>query len=157
MSKSLSLLVHKLLFKNGKTIAVAESCTGGALCERLTAYPGSSSYFLLGVVTYSNSSKTRVLGVSKKVIIKKGAVSKETALLMAGSVRKLSDADIGMAITGIAGPTGAVPGKPVGTVFIALVHDKKTRCKRFNFKGNRNSIRQQAVSKALLMVKNLLI
>ncbi|MDD2679987.1 MAG: CinA family protein [Candidatus Omnitrophica bacterium] len=143
---------HKRLLKSGQTVATAESCTAGLLSSLLTLLPGSSRYFILGITTYSNKVKGSVLKVPAALIRKKGAVSKETALLMAQKVRKLAKADLGISITGIAGPDGGTPRKPVGTVFIALSSKNKSSCKKFVFKGNRNSIRKQAAIKALQLL-----
>ncbi|MFA4989601.1 MAG: CinA family protein [Candidatus Omnitrophota bacterium] len=147
---------HLRLLKSRKTIATAESCTAGLLSALLTQLPDSAQYFILGITTYSNRSKKNILKIPASIIRKKGAVSQETALLMAQNVRKLAQADLGISITGIAGPTGATSRKPVGTVFIALSAKNKTICKKFIFKGNRSSVRKQASLKALLLLKNIL-
>jgi PncC family amidohydrolase len=147
---------HLRLLKSGKTVATAESCTAGMLSSLLTQLPNSSRYFILGITTYSNQAKQAILKIPPSVICKNGAVSKETALLMAQRVRKLAQADFGISITGIAGPTGGTPQKPVGTVFIALSSKNKSICKKFIFKGNRNSIREQASRKALQLLENIL-
>ncbi len=144
--------IHKRLLKINKTIATAESCTSGLLSSLLTQLPGSSAYFILGVATYSNQAKKAILGISSSTILKKGAVSKEVALLMAQNVRKLAKADFGIGITGIAGPTGGTPQKPAGTVFISLSSANKSSCKKFVFKGNRSSVRKQAAIKALQLL-----
>jgi len=141
--------IHGLLIRKKMTVSTAESCTGGLLGEYLTCQPGSSKYFLLGVITYSNKAKNAVLKISLRAIRKNGAVSKETAILMAAMVKKMAGSDIGIGITGIAGPTGAVPGKPVGTVFIAVKCRSFGICKRFCFKGNRAAVRKKAALKAL--------
>ncbi len=141
--------LHTLLIKNAKTIAVAESCTGGLLSELLTQNPGSSKYFILGVITYNNDAKKDILRVPKHILIQKGAVSKEVVKKMAQSVRILAKTDFGIGITGIAGPTGATAGKPIGTVFIAISAKNKLICRRFQFKGNRLTIRKTAALKAL--------
>ena len=136
--------LHSLLIRKGKTVAVAESCTGGLVSEILTQTPGSSSYFLLGVVAYSNAAKANILKVPRRIIAQKGAVSQEVAILLAAKVRKISHANCGIGITGIAGPQGGRPGKPVGTVFIALHGDNRQICRKFVFTGNRDTIRKQA-------------
>ncbi len=148
--------IHKPLIKKKKTVAVAESCTGGLLSSLLTTLSGSSRYFILGVVAYSNAVKTRILGISPALIAQKGAVSFEVARKMADGVKKIAKTDIGIGITGIAGPTGAIAGKPVGTVFIALTSAKKKNCQKFLFTGNRLTIRNKAVLKSLELLKNLL-
>ncbi len=154
--QKLILQVHKRLLKSSKTLATAESCTGGMLSSLLTQTPGSSKHFLLGVATYHNKTKERVLNIPTALIRRKGAVSKEVALSMAHNVRKLSGADLGVSITGIAGPTGGTARKPVGTVFIALSAGNKGICKKFLFKGNRNSVRKQACLKALQLLNKSL-
>lgn len=150
--QNIILQIHKRLLKTAKTVAVAESCTGGLLSSMLTQTPGSSRYFMLGAVTYSNQAKRDILKIPASVIRIKGAVSKETALLMAGNVRRLAKTDLGIAVTGIAGPTGGTPQKPVGTVFIALSSKNKSTCKKFVFKGSRSAVRKQACLKALQLL-----
>ena len=144
--------VHIRLLEKGKTIATAESCTAGLLSSLLTQFPGSSQYFILGIATYSNTVKENILRIPASIIRKKGAVSKEVALLMAKNIRNLAKADFGISITGIAGPTGGTFQKPTGTVFIALSTKNKNICKKFVFKGNRNSVRKQAGLKALQLL-----
>ncbi|MFA5155844.1 MAG: CinA family protein [Candidatus Omnitrophota bacterium] len=141
--------IHGLLIQKKRTISAAESCTGGMLSESLTRTPGSSKYFLLGVAAYSNKAKNKILKIPAPVIKKYGAVSKETAIMMAGSVKKLAGSDIGIGITGIAGPTGAAPGKPVGTVFIAIKDRDFGICKKLRFKGNRQAVRKLATLNSL--------
>ncbi|MGE5197914.1 MAG: CinA family protein [Deltaproteobacteria bacterium] len=145
--------IHKLLIKNKKTVAVAESCTGGTLSTLLTSISGSSKYFLMGAITYSNKAKTAVLNVSSELIRRNGAVSREVAQQMAVSVRKLSGADFGIGITGIAGPTGKTRQKPTGTVFIAIAGKNITFCRRFRFPGGRAGVRKAAALKALELLK----
>jgi nicotinamide-nucleotide amidase len=149
--------VHKLLLKNKKTVAVAESCTAGLLSYLLTSVAGSSQYFILGVAVYSNKVKNSILGVPASLITRKGAVSKEVANRLASSVRKIAKTDFGIGITGIAGPRGAAPDKPVGTVFIAVDSKKQKKCQKFLFFGQRNSIRKAAALKALELLKPLII
>ena len=145
--------IHKSLLKTGKTIATAESCSGGILSGLLTQYSGSSRYFILGVVTYSNQTKVNILKIPASTIAKKGAVSKEVASLMAKNIRRIAKTDLGIGITGIAGPTGAMPGKPVGTVFICVTNKNETICKKFIFRGSRASIRKQSALKALDLLR----
>lgn len=145
--------IHKLLTANQKTVAAAESCTAGLLSYLLTQRPGSSKYFVLGVSTYSNTAKTRLLKIPSRLIAKKGAVSRDVALEMARSVRKLARADFGVAITGIAGPSGGTLKKPVGTVFIAVSSRRKTVCEKWLFKGSRTRIRIKSSLKALGLLK----
>jgi len=135
-----------------KTIAVAESCTGGLTSYLLTEKSGSSKYFMLGVVAYSNQAKAKILGIPQGLIRKKGAVSSDVALLMAKNVRTIAKTDFGVGITGIAGPTGGSKEKPVGTVFIAIANKDHTVSRKFLFKGNRSSVRKQAALKALKLL-----
>ena len=145
--------IHRLLIKKRKTVAVAESCSGGLLSNLLTNISGSSNYFLLGIVAYSNDAKNNILNIPRNVISKKGAVSQEVAGLMASSVKELAGADFGIGLTGIAGPTGGSKLKPVGTVFIALSSKNKNICKRFRLTGNRLAIRKKTALKALHLLK----
>jgi PncC family amidohydrolase len=154
MGKPIITDVCELLLKNKITIATAESCSGGLLAKMLTDTPGSSSYFLLGAITYSNSAKNKILNIPLKTINKYGAVSKTVAQLMADSIRKIANSSIGIGITGIAGPSGASKNKPKGMVFIALASRNKTICKKFYFPGNRNSVRTKAAQSALKLIKN---
>jgi nicotinamide-nucleotide amidase len=148
--------IHDLLIKKKKTIAVAESCTGGLLSVLLTQVSGSSQYFTLGITTYSNNTKVAILKVPHGVILRKGAVSKDVAYRMAQSVRKLAKTDFGIGITGIAGPTGGTPQKPIGTVFIAINSKNEKKCNKYIFKGGRKTIRKQAALKSLELLKKLL-
>ena len=149
MSNKIIKQIHIKLLKKEKTIAVAESCTGGQLCSLLTSLPGSSDYFILGVVTYSNKSKKMILNIPAKTIANYGAVSRQVAKLMAQNIRKKADADFGISITGIAGPAGATTTKPIGTIFIALASKNKTLCRLFLLSGKREDIRKKSVQKAL--------
>ena len=116
----------------------------------------AQKYFILGAVTYSNKSKEGILNIPPALIAKKGAISQEVAQRMAQSVRKIAKTDFGIAITGIAGPTGGTPQKPVGTVFIAVNSKTKTICKKFHFSGSRTVIRNKAALSALKFLKNFL-
>ena len=151
--ESLEEVVARILTANRATIAVAESCTGGMLAERLTNVPGSSSYFLGGVVCYSNEMKTSLVGVPKELIDARGAVSPEVALALADGIRKRSGATLGVGTTGIAGPTGGTPEKPVGLVHIALADERGAKEKAFRLPGDRDRIRQYATQTALDMVR----
>ena len=142
---------------NGFTLAVAESCTGGLISERLTDVSGSSSYFLEGVVAYSNDAKIRSLGVDEELIARHGAVSGEVAEAMAEGVRRRADADFGLSVTGIAGPTGGSAEKPVGLVFIALADDAHTEHRRLMLPGDRQLIRWRASQAALDLLRRRLI
>ncbi|MGI6066049.1 MAG: CinA family protein [Bacillota bacterium] len=145
-------LVIKKIKEKGLTIALAESCTGGLVCGALTSVPGSSECFGYGVVTYSNEAKNKLLNVPWEVLEKYGAVSRETAILMAQGVRLLAKSDIGLSITGIAGPAGGSIEKPVGLVYLALAHRTDCICEKFNFQGNREEIRQATVRQAFNMI-----
>ena len=153
---TLESVVSSLLKKRDMTLSVAESCTGGLITDRLTDIPGSSTFLDRGVVVYSNASKTEILGVPDQVISKFGAVSEETAVLMAEGVRKLGRTDLGLSTTGIAGPTGGTVQKPVGTVFIAMTDGKNTMCRRFLFKWKRRRIKKISSQWALEMLRRFL-
>jgi nicotinamide-nucleotide amidase len=142
--------------KTGLRIAVAESCTGGMLGERLTAIPGSSDVFLGGVIAYDNSVKRKLLGVSDADLEEHGAVSEEVATTMAGSVRAMLGADIGVAITGVAGPGGGTATKPVGMVWVAL-DGSATEARCLRLFGTRDEVRQRAAQAALDMIRRTLI
>ncbi len=153
----LEKVVGELLRQKGKTLAVAESCTGGLLSHRITNIPGSSDYFLLGAVTYSNQAKIKVLGVSEENIREFGAVSEPVAKEMAIGVRKLAGADFGIGITGIAGPGGGTPEKPVGLVYIGLSWEGGVEVQRKRFSGTRLQIKTYSTSHALDMLRRRLI
>ena len=138
--------------KENLLIATAESCTGGMLANLLTDISGSSKYFERGIVTYSNRSKIELLGVSEYVITKYGAVSEQTALEMAKGIREKSNVDIGISITGIAGPTGGSKQKPVGLIYIGVSTNKKTEVKRFVFSDNRINNKMLACEEALKII-----
>jgi len=135
------------------TIATAESCTGGLIAARLTNIPGSSTYFLGGVVCYSNDLKTAWTRVPPEIIESKGAVSSEVALALADGIRKSTGAALGLSVTGIAGPGGGAPEKPVGLVHIGLADEKGPKERAFRFPGDRERIRTQATNAALDMVR----
>jgi nicotinamide-nucleotide amidase len=118
----------RLFFETHQTIATAESCTGGLIAHRLTNVSGSSSYFIQGVTTYSNESKVNLLGVSEQLLVEHGAVSEEVAKAMAENVRKIAGTHLGLSVTGIAGPTGATPTKPVGLAYIGFSTEEETIC-----------------------------
>ncbi|MFC1509563.1 competence/damage-inducible protein A [Candidatus Omnitrophota bacterium] len=151
--ETLEGLVSKKILKLKKTLSVAESCTGGLLSDRITDVPGSSKYFRLGLVTYSNDSKNKILGIPMEMIKKYGSVSQKVASLMAKNVRLFGKSDIGIGISGIAGPGGATKSKPVGLVYIALSTQKKTICKACHFLGQRNIIKYKSTQKALDMLR----
>jgi nicotinamide-nucleotide amidase len=150
-------VVGRRLAITGFTLSVAESCTGGLIAQRLTHVPGSSKYFHEGLVTYSNESKTRLLGVDKKLIKEFGAVSQQVARDMARGVRHKAKTDFGLAVTGIAGPDGGSEEKPVGLVYIALADAAHTSHKRFMIPGDRELIRWRASQAALDMLRRRLI
>jgi nicotinamide-nucleotide amidase len=141
--------------ERGLTIAVAESCTGGMLGERITAIPGSSDVFLGGVIAYHNDIKTGTLGVREDDIAQHGAVSEQVALQMATGVKTRLSAGVGIGVTGVAGPGGGTSGKPVGLVWIA-VDSRERKARRFHFGGDRTEIRQRAAQAALEMVRRTL-
>ena len=146
---SLEGLVGRYLKKNGLTLAVAESCTGGLIGHRLTEVPGASDYFLGGVVSYSNDAKCDLLRVPAAVLARHGAVSPETARDMARGVREVFHAAIGLAVTGIAGPSGGSLDKPVGTVYIGLATDTGEEVWHYQFHGNRAEIKTLTAETAL--------
>ncbi len=129
----------------GQRVTVAESCTGGGVASALTAIPGSSAWFDLSVVTYSNEAKQRLLGVPEATLLAHGAVSLPVAAAMAEGARKLAGADWAMSVTGIAGPGGGTVDKPVGTVCFGLAHAAGTEVARCHFAGDRDAVREQAV------------
>ncbi|HEX8146907.1 MAG TPA: competence/damage-inducible protein A [Pyrinomonadaceae bacterium] len=141
----------------GFTLATAESCTGGLVAHRLTEVPGSSTYFMEGVVTYSNEAKTRLLGVPAELIQRHGAVSAEVAEAMAVGVKQRAETDFGLSVTGVAGPGGGTEEKPVGLVYVALSDDAHTEHKRLMLPGDRNLIRWRASQFALDLLRRRLI
>ena len=144
--------VGRGLRDRGYTISVAESCTGGLLGDMITDVPGSSDYFLGGVISYSDDAKVSMLGVDEGVLRSKGAVSQEVAIQMASGVRSKFGSTIGVGITGIAGPSGGTQAKPVGLVFISVCSATSTVCKRHVFDGPRESVKRQAAERALGLV-----
>ncbi len=141
--------IHVLLQQTRRTLTVAESCTGGAVAAALTSVPGSSKSFVGGIVAYDNSVKTQLLDVHEKVLASVGAVSEEIATQMAEGVRKRLDASIGLAVTGIAGPEGGTPEKPIGLVWVAISETSGTRAVRLNLTGGRHAIQDRATTSAL--------
>jgi len=154
--EELEEVVGKLLRNQHKTLAVAESCTGGLLGDRITNVPGSSNYFLQGIVAYSNGAKMSALGVQSSILQKHGAVSLETAQAMAHGIREKAQSDYGLGITGIAGPSGGTVEKPVGLIYIALAWYKGTEVTKNRFLGNREKIKFQSSQKALDMLRRRL-
>jgi nicotinamide-nucleotide amidase len=153
--RPLEAVVGELLRKRHATIAVAESCTGGLVTSRLTDVPGSSDYVDRGVVCYSNRSKIELAGVPEELIAEHGAVSEPVAAAMAAGIRSRSGAGVGVGVTGIAGPGGGTPEKPVGTVAIAVQTDDDARVRTFHFAGGREMVKFQAAQAALNMVRLL--
>ncbi|MEG6615486.1 competence/damage-inducible protein A [Peptococcaceae bacterium 1198_IL3148] len=146
-------VVAQKLQSKGVTISVAESCTGGLLAAKLVDYPGASEFFLEGAVTYSNEAKVRRLNVKQHTLDRYGAVSPETAMEMAKGIAASAGTDIGIATTGIAGPTGGTPEKPVGLVYIGLFVNGDCKVKKINAVGDRNNIRNVTVMEALHWLK----
>ena len=154
---NLSLKIVELLTKKKLTVSFAESCTGGLLASSITSISGSSKVFNMGLVTYSNNAKVKLLKVPKKTITKYGAVSYETCLSMVKNLSKISKSNISISITGVAGPNGGTKEKPVGLVYIGLKKGSKTIIKKNLFKSkNRISIQKATVNQALKMILNIL-
>jgi PncC family amidohydrolase len=149
MSHTVEVALGALLKDAGLSLAVAESCTGGMIGHLITNVPGSSAYFRGGVIAYANQVKIKVLGVSPGTLDTFGAVSEETVQEMASGIRALLDTDIGLSVSGIAGPEGGTKEKPVGTVWIGLVAPNYIRARVYLFSGDRESIKQQAARSAL--------
>jgi nicotinamide-nucleotide amidase len=154
---TLEVVVGRLLRARSWKLAVAESCTGGLLAERITAVSGASDYLDRGFITYSNEAKVELLGVPPETLANQGAVSHETAKAMAEGTRSRARVDVALAITGVAGPTGGSPGKPVGTVFIACATAARTLVLQHRFSGNRQQIREKSAQAALVLLWKELI
>ena len=151
--KSLEVVLGQVLKSREWTLSVAETTTGGLICARIVAVPGSSAYFERGLIAYSSISKVTMLRVNEGVISEHGTVSEEVAIAMAEGVRVLSGTTLGLAETGIAGPLGGRRSpKPLGTAYIALATPEGTVCESFVFKGDRDAIREQIAEQALMMV-----
>lgn len=146
---SVEYVIGELLIKNKLTISTAESCTGGMVAAWLINYPGISEAFLEGAVTYSNEAKMKRLGVKKETLDKYGAVSPETAGEMAQGIARTSGTDIGLSTTGIAGPGGGTPQKPVGLVFLGLCIKGRVKTRELRLTGDRQSIRSEAAFQIL--------
>jgi len=158
--ESLEEIVLLMMEMQGQTLAVAESCTGGLIGERLTAVVNSSRSFAGGVIVYSNEQKTRLCGVPADVLEKHGAVSEEVARALAEGVRERCGSSLGLSVTGIAGPTGmdgADAGKPVGMVYIGLADDEDTQVKQYNISGDRDRVRLWASQYALELLRRRLM
>lgn len=154
---SLDEVVSKILVEKNLKIAVAESCTGGMVSASLINYPGISSVFMEGLITYSNEAKMERLGVNKETLDKFGAVSEETAIEMAQGVCKKFNTNVGVSTTGVAGPGGGTDEKPVGLVYIGVCINGKTKVKKLNLSGNRFKVRQRAAKEALNELRILLL
>jgi nicotinamide-nucleotide amidase len=150
-------VVGKILIERGLKIAVAESCTGGHIADRLTNVPGSSAYFERGFVVYSNASKSAELGVSESVIKENGAVSREVAEAMAAGARTVANTDIGISTTGIAGPTGGTSEKPVGLVWVGYSDKKQTIALRFHYPTERRRFKERTAQAALELLRRKLL
>jgi len=148
--------IAKLLTDRKLTLATAESCTGGLISHTLTNIPGSSNFYLGGVMAYANDIKVRFLGVRADLIRKHGAVSAPVAQAMALGIRRKTKADLSLSVTGIAGPSAGTRTKPAGSVYIALSSLRKTVVKRFLFKGTRLEIKRQATKAALNLIEKIL-
>ncbi len=154
---SIPEIIGNLLKSMKLRLAIAESCSGGLACKLITDIPGSSEYFMGGFVTYSNILKKKILKVPKTILKKFGAVSEQVAIYMAKNARKYGKADISLSFTGIAGPTGATPTKPVGLVWIGISHRKKTFAQKFIFSGDRITIRERSVYKGFELLRETLL
>ena len=155
--ETLEEVVGNLLRSKGATISLAESCTGGLITHRLTNVPGSSDYLERSLIVYSNKAKKELLKVPATILNRFGAVSKETAECMAKGVKSLSKTNLGLAVTGIAGPTGGTPEKPVGTVFISLAHSRYITTQKHRFYGDREQIKSMTSHYALDTLRKYLI
>ncbi|MBI4971405.1 MAG: nicotinamide-nucleotide amidohydrolase family protein [Candidatus Omnitrophica bacterium] len=151
-SESFEQILGKLLCAKKKTLSVAESCTGGLVTKLLTDIPGSSKYFVGGIIAYANSVKENFANVPKSVLSRYGAVSKEAGMLLAANVRALMNSNYGIGITGIAGPGGGTKQKPVGLVFIAVANSKQTFVEKFQFRGDRERVRLLAAKRAFYLL-----
>jgi PncC family amidohydrolase len=152
----LEIQVGQLLHERGLKLVLAESCTGGLLGSRITDVPGSSEYFLASVVAYAYEAKAEILNVSWNTLNTKGAVSRETVLEMAHGIRHLMKADIAVSVSGIAGPGGGTPEKPVGTTWIGLAAEDGERAELFHFSGEREQNKISAADAALKLLLDYL-
>jgi nicotinamide-nucleotide amidase len=141
--------IGNLLREKGWTLSIAESCTGGLICDRITNISGSSDYFMGGMVTYSNESKAEHLGVPLSIIKRHGAVSPQVARRMAQGVRKAFHTTFGLSTTGVAGPTGGTKRSPIGRVFVGICDGKRTWVKKRDLKGSRREVKKKATEEAL--------
>jgi nicotinamide-nucleotide amidase len=155
--RTLEAVVGQLLRESSWKIALAESCTGGLLTSRLTDVPGSSGYVDRGVVCYSNRAKVELLGISDSLLAEHGAVSEQVAHAMAEGIRSRAGTNVGIGVTGIAGPGGGTPEKPVGTVAIAIVAGVDARVRTFQFIGDREQVKYQSAQAALNMLRLMML
>jgi PncC family amidohydrolase len=156
MDQPLEVSVGQLLLEKGFWLATAESCTGGLVGHLITNIPGSSNYYRGGVVSYANEAKIGLLGVRPETLERFGAVSEETVMEMAQGVRHALHSEIGIAVSGIAGPAGGTPEKPVGTVWIGLSGPDGELAEHHVWSGDRLSVKNQSAQAALLLVRNYL-
>ncbi len=156
MGANIEQRVGQKLLKRNLTLSLGESCTGGLIGHRLTEVPGSSEYFLGGIIAYSYEAKERLLGVRHDTLYQHGAVSEETAQEMARGARQALGADIGLAVTGIAGPGGGLPGKPIGLTWIALSSREGVFARQFTWGGDREANKLQSSEAALEMLEQFL-
>jgi PncC family amidohydrolase len=152
----LEALVGRLLRQAGMTLALVESCTGGLIAHRITGVPGSSDYFVGGIVSYSNDIKEQVLGVQQATLLRYGAVSEQTALEMARGGRRVCRADLALAATGVAGPGGGTPEKPVGLVYVALAAPDGEWVDRHVWDGDRQENKARSAGAALDLLRRYL-
>lgn len=156
MNEPLEVIVGRLLSQRGLRLAVAESCTGGLVSHLITNVPGSSSYYMGGITAYANEAKARLLGVRLETLEMYGAVSQETVLEMAFGVRRSLEADIGLSVSGIAGPGGGTPEKPVGFVWFGLSAPGVEEAWNFTWRGDRLAVKEQSARQALQLLVDYL-
>jgi PncC family amidohydrolase len=156
MTEAMETIVARLLKRQDLTLATAESCTGGLVGHLITNVPGSSEYFLGGVIAYSYEAKERILGVRHATLYDHGAVSRETAVAMAHGARRIMGADVGVAVTGIAGPGGGTPDKPVGLTWVAVSLREEDRAQSHAWKGDREANKTDSAIAALSLLVEVL-
>jgi PncC family amidohydrolase len=154
---NLEKAIGDLLREERCTLSIAESCTGGLICDRITDVSGSSDYFMGGMITYSNESKAKHLGIPLDYVKRYGAVSPQVARRMAQGIRKGFGTTFGLSTTGVAGPTGGTKRSPIGRVFTGLVSGKRTWVKRLDLKGSRREIKEKATDEALQFFYEMLV
>ena len=150
------IVLGRLIMRKGLALAVAESCTGGLIGDRLTDVPGSSRYFVGGVIAYSNAAKMRMLGVGRQTLAKWGAVSEETVREMATGVCRRFGTQVGVAVSGIAGPGGGSKTKPVGLVYMCVKVGKRIAAERHLFHGGRRAVKEQSATVALRLCRKVI-